>query len=87
MKILEINNPAKLTDRKPEKVEEEEPLSACPFCGHSIPDMQLLCTECKSTIPFCVASVCPAPLHLCFIYSLCYKLLVLVFSLLVTAFS
>lgn len=29
----------------------------CPYCGLDLPMTSLTCTNCKSTIPFCIASV------------------------------
>ncbi|XP_024544591.1 WD repeat-containing protein 19 [Selaginella moellendorffii] len=42
--------------RKPEKVEDEEPLSPCPVCSLPIPETQLDCPACGSNIPFCIVS-------------------------------
>eukprot|EP00899_Mesostigma_viride_P009995 jgi/Mesvir1/18998/Mv18958-RA.1 len=42
--------------RKPDKAEEEEPLTPCPFCSYEIPETQLECEKCKNTIPYCIAS-------------------------------
>ncbi|WAQ97925.1 WDR19-like protein [Mya arenaria] len=39
--------------RKPDKTEEEEPLSPCPYCGFQLPETELLCPECKGNIPYC----------------------------------
>ena len=43
--------------RKPDKTEEEEPLTSCPFCGFQIPETDLLCPDCKNTIPYCIVTV------------------------------
>ncbi|XP_059172519.1 WD repeat-containing protein 19-like [Physella acuta] len=40
--------------RKPERTEEEEPLTPCPFCGFQIPETELLCPDCKNNIPYCI---------------------------------
>ncbi|GAB6019440.1 WD repeat-containing protein 19 [Chamberlinius hualienensis] len=40
--------------RKPQKVEEEEPCSPCPFCNNLIPEMETACPQCKNSIPYCV---------------------------------
>ncbi|CAL1537974.1 unnamed protein product [Lymnaea stagnalis] len=40
--------------RKPDKSEEEEPITPCPFCGFQIPETELLCPDCKNTIPYCI---------------------------------
>uniref|UniRef100_A0A915JBW9 WD repeat-containing protein 19 n=1 Tax=Romanomermis culicivorax TaxID=13658 RepID=A0A915JBW9_ROMCU len=42
--------------RKPEKVEEEENESPCPYCRTMLPDSQLTCINCKSNIPYCIAT-------------------------------
>ncbi|KAK6976293.1 WD repeat-containing protein 19 [Biomphalaria glabrata] len=42
--------------RKPDKTEEEEPLTPCPFCGFQIPETELLCSDCKNNIPYCVVT-------------------------------
>lgn len=36
--------------------DENEELSQCPFCKENIPVTQLDCTNCKNSIPFCIAS-------------------------------
>ena len=43
--------------RKPDKTEEEEPLTACPYCGFQLPESELLCPDCKSNIPYCIITV------------------------------
>ena len=43
--------------RKPDKTEEEEPLSQCPYCGFQLPETELLCPECKCSIPYCIVTV------------------------------
>ena len=43
--------------RKPDKTEEEEPLSQCPYCGFQLPETELLCPECKCNIPYCIVTV------------------------------
>lgn len=40
--------------RKYENIEENELLSPCPFCQFEIPETQLDCVACQSTIPVCV---------------------------------
>ncbi|XP_076359241.1 WD repeat-containing protein 19-like isoform X2 [Tachypleus tridentatus] len=40
--------------RKPQKIEEEEPNSPCPYCGSEIPETELTCPDCRNNIPFCV---------------------------------
>jgi len=42
--------------RKPDKSEEEEQLSPCPYCKTKIPTTQLDCPSCKNTIPYCIAT-------------------------------
>ncbi|KAL2603232.1 hypothetical protein R1flu_008809 [Riccia fluitans] len=42
--------------RKPEKTEEEETLTPCPFCKLQIPETQLECPSCRNDLPFCIAS-------------------------------
>ncbi|XP_064636625.1 WD repeat-containing protein 19-like isoform X3 [Lineus longissimus] len=39
--------------RKPDKTEEEEPNTPCPYCGFHLPETELTCPECKNNIPFC----------------------------------
>lgn len=43
--------------RRPEHEEVDESRSPCPFCQFSVPDYQLECSNCKNTLPFCIASV------------------------------
>lgn len=40
--------------RKPDKTEEEEPLTPCPVCGFQIPETELLCPDCKNNLPYCI---------------------------------
>lgn len=42
--------------RKPDKTEEEEPLTPCPYCGFQIPETDLLCPDCKNSIPYCTVT-------------------------------
>ncbi|KAJ7557745.1 hypothetical protein O6H91_04G007600 [Diphasiastrum complanatum] len=42
--------------RKPDKIEDEEPLSPCPACSVPISETQLDCPSCKYNIPFCIAT-------------------------------
>ncbi|CAD5124243.1 DgyrCDS12539 [Dimorphilus gyrociliatus] len=42
--------------RKSDKTEEDETTSSCPFCEFQLPDMELMCPECKNTIPYCIIS-------------------------------
>eukprot|EP00743_Colponemidia_sp_Colp-15_P004281 GILK01004618.1.p1 GENE.GILK01004618.1~~GILK01004618.1.p1 ORF type:complete len:1398 (-),score=319.35 GILK01004618.1:169-4362(-) len=43
--------------RKPvRETDEEEALSACPFCSSAIPETMLDCQNCKNTIPYCIAT-------------------------------
>ncbi|CAG0890762.1 unnamed protein product [Cyprideis torosa] len=42
--------------RKPTRAEEEEPKSPCPFCGFSLRETALDCTQCKNHIPFCIVT-------------------------------
>ena len=42
--------------RKPTKVEEDEPVSACPYCGEKSPESSLDCPHCNNRIPYCIAS-------------------------------
>ena len=46
-----------LTCRRPDKTEEEESTSACPYCNFELTDMELSCPECKNHIPYCIATV------------------------------
>ncbi|XP_046339799.1 WD repeat-containing protein 19-like isoform X2 [Haliotis rufescens] len=40
--------------RKPDKTEEDEPLSPCPVCGFQLPETELMCPECKNNLPYCI---------------------------------
>jgi WD repeat-containing protein 19 len=42
--------------RRPEKDVVEESKSACPFCECSVKDTELICPECKSDLPYCIAT-------------------------------
>jgi WD repeat-containing protein 19 len=43
--------------RKPDKTEEEEPLTPCPYCGFQLPETALTCPECKNNLPYCIITV------------------------------
>jgi WD repeat-containing protein 19 len=38
--------------------EEKEPNTPCPYCDGPVPETELNCSQCKNTIPFCIATVC-----------------------------
>ncbi|XP_070553702.1 WD repeat-containing protein 19-like isoform X2 [Ptychodera flava] len=42
--------------RKPDKTEEEEPNSPCPYCQFQLPETELVCPGCKNNIPYCVST-------------------------------
>lgn len=42
--------------RKPEKCDEEEPMSECPFCKVKGPETELECNSCKNVVPYCIAT-------------------------------
>ncbi|ESO89539.1 hypothetical protein LOTGIDRAFT_218902 [Lottia gigantea] len=42
--------------RRPDKTEEEEPLTPCPVCGFQLPETDLLCPDCKNNLPYCIAT-------------------------------
>ncbi|KAI0219651.1 WD repeat-containing protein 19 [Lamellibrachia satsuma] len=42
--------------RKPDKTEEEEPNSPCPYCNFELPQTQLMCPECKNNLPYCIVT-------------------------------
>eukprot|EP01002_Notosolenus_urceolatus_P014900 NODE_68_length_2974_cov_11.439316_g52_i0.p1 GENE.NODE_68_length_2974_cov_11.439316_g52_i0~~NODE_68_length_2974_cov_11.439316_g52_i0.p1 ORF type:complete len:933 (+),score=364.97 NODE_68_length_2974_cov_11.439316_g52_i0:413-2800(+) len=41
---------------KEELVDPDEPSSPCPFCGMMVQDFSLECGNCKSSVPYCIAS-------------------------------
>eukprot|EP00002_Diphylleia_rotans_P001793 TRINITY_DN11025_c0_g1_i1.p1 TRINITY_DN11025_c0_g1~~TRINITY_DN11025_c0_g1_i1.p1 ORF type:complete len:1293 (+),score=269.64 TRINITY_DN11025_c0_g1_i1:166-4044(+) len=43
--------------RRPEKEEEDEPLSPCPFCSYEIQETRLDCPSCRNNVPYCIATV------------------------------
>ena len=43
--------------RKPDKSEEEEGSSPCPYCDFNLPDTDLTCPECKNSLPYCIITV------------------------------
>lgn len=50
--------------RKPPKVNKDgeggdspEPLTACPYCEYKLPETEMSCTQCKNSLPFCIATV------------------------------
>ncbi|XP_025088691.1 WD repeat-containing protein 19-like isoform X2 [Pomacea canaliculata] len=42
--------------RKPDKTEEDEPLTPCPVCGFLLPETELACPDCKNQLPYCVVT-------------------------------
>ncbi|XP_002400651.3 WD repeat-containing protein 19 [Ixodes scapularis] len=42
--------------RKPHREQEPEPTAPCPFCESSVPEMELVCSHCKNTLPFCLVT-------------------------------
>lgn len=43
--------------RKPNKSPDPaEPETPCPFCNTPVPIMSMSCSQCKSTLPYCIAS-------------------------------
>jgi WD repeat-containing protein 19 len=40
--------------RRPDKAEEEEPATPCPFCSHAVPETKLFCPDCKNNLPYCI---------------------------------
>ena len=54
--------------RKPQRSEETEKCSRCPFCTNEVPESELYCGQCKNYIPYCVASgyhISPSDLTMC----------------------
>lgn len=46
--------------RKPQKTEEEEKASPCPFCSTPVEETILECPQCQNSLPYCIATVlCP----------------------------
>lgn len=43
--------------RKPDKTEEEEALTSCPYCSFQLPETALMCPECKNNLPYCIVTV------------------------------
>ncbi|XP_033742140.1 WD repeat-containing protein 19-like isoform X1 [Pecten maximus] len=50
---LKFKKKIEMIVRKPDKTEEEEPLTPCPYCGFQLPETDLMCPECKNSIPYC----------------------------------
>ncbi|VDM60034.1 unnamed protein product [Angiostrongylus costaricensis] len=43
--------------RKVEKFEDpQETRSPCPYCGYQVPETELSCENCKSTVPYCIVT-------------------------------
>ena len=54
--------------RKPQRTEEPEKVSRCPYCPNEVPDSELYCDQCKNNLPYCVATgyhIVPTDLTLC----------------------
>lgn len=50
--------------RKPQKSEEEEKRSPCPFCSTAIEETSLECAQCQNSLPYCIATVIYSPLFM-----------------------
>ena len=44
-------------NRKPDKTEEVEPATPCPYCDFKLAETELACRECKNEIPYCIITV------------------------------
>ena len=55
--------------RKPDKSEEEEPQTPCPYCQFKLPETELVCPDCKNNIPYCIITV--SAISLCTLTILC----------------
>jgi len=42
--------------RRPDKTDEEEPQSPCPYCNNNFGDMELVCPNCNNNVPYCVVT-------------------------------
>ncbi|CAL4106792.1 unnamed protein product, partial [Meganyctiphanes norvegica] len=42
--------------RKPQRTEEEEPSSPCPYCGTPVVETVLECGQCQNALPYCIAT-------------------------------
>ncbi|ELU04791.1 hypothetical protein CAPTEDRAFT_224011 [Capitella teleta] len=39
---------------KPDKSQEEEPRTQCPYCSFQLSETELVCPECKNNLPYCI---------------------------------
>ncbi len=46
-----------IIDRKPDKSEEDELQTPCPYCAEVLPESELTCPACKNNIPYCIVTV------------------------------
>jgi WD repeat-containing protein 19 len=46
-----------LINSRPEESEKDEVKTPCPFCSHLVPESVLECSQCKNSLPYCIASV------------------------------
>ena len=54
--------------RKPQRTEETEATSRCPYCTNEVPESDLYCGQCKNSLPYCVATgfhITPTDLTMC----------------------
>ncbi|KAK8722853.1 hypothetical protein OTU49_012085 [Cherax quadricarinatus] len=42
--------------RKPQKTEDDEPTSPCPFCLAPVEETTLECSQCQNSLPYCIAT-------------------------------
>ena len=54
--------------RKPQRTEEAERSTRCPYCPNEVPESDLYCSQCKNSLPYCVATgyhITPTDLTMC----------------------
>jgi len=54
--------------RKPQRTEETEKSSRCPYCTNEVPESELYCSQCKNSLPYCIATgyhIVPSDLTAC----------------------
>ena len=54
--------------RKPQRTEEAERSTRCPYCTNEVPESDLYCSQCKNSLPYCIATgyhINPTDLTMC----------------------
>lgn len=52
-----VRKPPKIGKDGEKVLDPPEMSTPCPFCNHDVPETEITCNNCKSSIPFCIITV------------------------------